>query len=1190
MSVLPSRTALAVALAIALSAGANAAIAAHTIAAAQPSEQAIEAARANPHQLILQAGVFDPVTQQLDVSGVGAASAATLSSYVIIQFEARQLGARKALAARGVQFLGYVPNNAYYARLNGVDLASLKQAPGVRWVDRLQPAMKLAPQLWSSRRLDSAARQHDGNYTVTIRSFDGVPSGLVATALQKLVPGVVIVARSERADTAQYVRAEVAPADLDRLLSSASAIEGVSYIEPWVQPRPMNSGAIGTIQGDSNASCGGSGTVCGPTPIWDHGLFGSGQIIAISDTGTDANEAWFTTLDKGTGPHTAITVADDPAPVLPAIGTEYPDNKILAYWVQPGATAYDNNATCPNGNGSSSSWHGTHTSGTLVGDAAGTFGANTYLASTPTAANHELADGMAPNAQLIQQDIGNDDTGCLQINDLRGTLEQALAGGAHIHSDSWGAPAAGAYGSNDADVDYVANKLEDLLVVFSAGNDGPGATTIGSPGNAKNALTVGALGHAGSVAVAGFSSRGPTADGRTKPDIMAPGSSTISAAGDSNTTGTVEAPLTKPLSGTSMAAPTVAGNAVLMRQFFADGFYPRGSKTAADAYNPSGMAMKAMLLNGTDVLQPTNWPNNNIGWGREWLDGNLWFASTMAGGDDTRRTRLFERTNAAGLETGGVDEYTIANVPAGTEFRVTLTWFDPEGSPGAATSLVNNLDLEVVGPGSTTYLGNHFTGGVSTVGGSADTANTVEQVRLTAPVAGAYTLRVKGTAVPGSGREETDRQGYALVASGGFGLPDTAALSAPSALTIAGNDASGIAVGFTAASGAQGFQLYRANGTCASANAGDFRLVATGAASPLLDARGQGGFSYAYKVRGVQNDVEGDVSSCIDAVSAAACSLQPVYSAGTVAIDGSNASCSVALTWPSADAFCPTSTGVTYDVVRDTDPYFSSAQTVASGIATTSYTDSAVVNGTPYYYRVVARDSFGNPSNPTAIASVTPSGVDGPDPAAFLDNVDTHTYLSKESPWQITNTAASDGTLSYHSALDNLFYPANTCSSVETPSLTIMPGASTLNFMARYDVEYQWDGVAMEISTDDGANWTDLAPEGGYPSDFSQTGSPPGNACGYAASHGAFNGVSTAASNADPGNGTATPVFKPFSADLSSHVGQPVRIRWRFSSDGGAEFAGFWLDQIQLGDSAALDLVFRNGFESVAAGGDYMCH
>jgi len=233
----------------------------------------------------------------------------------------------------------------------------------------------------------------------------------------------------------------------------------------------------------------------------------------------------------------------------------------------------------------------------------------------------------------------------------------------------------------------------------------------------------------------------------------------------------------------------------------------------------------------------------------------------MPNGDDSRRLRLFERPNAAGLETGDVNEYTIANVAAGTELRVTLTWFDPPAAPGSASTLINNLDLEVVDPASTTYLGNHFTSGVSTPGGTADAKDTVEQVRFTAPAAGSYTFRVKATDVPGDGQSGSDRQGYALAVSGAFAMPDPAVYPAPTGIAVASNDSNGIALSFSGAAGAQSFQLYRAEGTCATASAGDFHMVANGAASPIVDNRTQGGFSYAYKLRGVQNDVEGD--SCI---------------------------------------------------------------------------------------------------------------------------------------------------------------------------------------------------------------------------------------------------------------------------------------------------------------------------------------
>jgi hypothetical protein len=605
---------------------------------------------------------------------------------------------------------------------------------------------------------------------------------------------------------------------------------------------------------------------------------------------------------------------------------------------------------------------------------------------------------------------------------------------------------------------------------------------------------------------------------------------------------------------------------------FADGFdgatTPLPEGTPLDAHNPTGSVLKAVLLNSTvQTTSPSAFPNTGTGWGRPWLDANLWFKDTMPNGDDSRRLRVFERPNAAGVETGDVHEYTLANVAGGIEFRATLTWFDPEAAAGAASTLVNNLDLEVVAPNGT-FLGNVFSGNVSAPGGSADTKDTVEQVRFTAPVAGSYTIRVKAASVPGNGRANTDRQGYGLAVSGAFGLPDPAPFAAPTALAIGGNGSGGVSVDATAAGGAEGYQLYRADdATCATAADGDFHLVAHGTSLPLVDDRSQGGYSYAYKIRGVQDDVEGEVSACIDVVSADDCTLAPEFDTHSVSIDASNASCSANLAWSAGASNCPAASAITYSIERDTDPYFGAPTQLASGVVPTTFADSTVTNGTPYYYRVRALDGDGNASAPSDVVNATPTGPDGPDPGSFLDDVDTHTYMTMDSPWRITDTAASAGIYSYHSSNDDEPYIDNACYAITTPSLTLTAGAA-LSFQARYDIEHEWDGAVMEISTDGGNTWNDLPPTGGYPSSFAQTGNPPINGCGYLAGHGAFNGVTTAASNEDPGNGTAVAIFKPFGASLAAFVGQTVQIRWRMSTDPALGFDGFFLDQVQVSGAA----------------------
>jgi len=73
-------------------------------------------------------------------------------------------------------------------------------------------------------------------------------------------------------------------------------------------------------------------------------------------------------------------------------------------------------------------------------------------------------------------------------------------------------------------------------------------------------------------------------------------------------------------------------------------------------------------------------------------------------------------------------------------------------------------------------------------------------------------------------------------------------------------------------------------------------------------------------------------------------------------------------------------------------------------------------------------------------------------------------------------------------------------------------------------------------------------------------------------------------------------VFKPFTTDLAPFAGQSVMIRWRFSSDPAANFAGFFLDEVHI-NAATGDTIFADGFDGASPligggteGGDYVCH
>ncbi len=128
----------------------------------------------------------------------------------------------------------------------------------------------------------------------------------------------------------------------------------------------------------------------------------------------------------------------------------------------------------------------------------------------------------------------------------------------------------GAEGGTATDPDSLAVDAASnagVVVVVAAGNSGPGASTIGSPGAARNAITVGAS--AKDDTLADFSSRGPVKDGATviaKPDLVAPGVAICAAKLTSLNASTCTDSNHVLLSGTSMATPHVAGIAALMKQ------------------------------------------------------------------------------------------------------------------------------------------------------------------------------------------------------------------------------------------------------------------------------------------------------------------------------------------------------------------------------------------------------------------------------------------------------------------------------------------------------------------------------------------------------------------------------------------------------------------------------------------------
>lgn len=169
---------------------------------------------------------------------------------------------------------------------------------------------------------------------------------------------------------------------------------------------------------------------------------------------------------------------------------------------------------------------------------------------------------------------------------------------------------------------------------------------------------------------------------------------------------------------------------------------PSGSPTASDAFEPLGSLIKATLVASTDTMDPSEGtiPNSEIGWGRINLKNVLYFA-----GDPFR---LFVVNGKRGPFTGDTLVFQL-NVQDNTvPLKITLAWSDYFAYPSTSPAIVNDLDLVAVSPSGSVYLGNVFSGNWSATGGSRDSLNVVEGIRILNPEVGTWTVKVIGHNVP----------------------------------------------------------------------------------------------------------------------------------------------------------------------------------------------------------------------------------------------------------------------------------------------------------------------------------------------------------------------------------------------------------------------------------------------------------
>lgn len=439
---------------------------------------------------------------------------------------------------------------------------------------------------------------------------------------------------------------------------------------------------------------------------WNGGLDGTGEVVGISDTGLDADHGDFT-------------------------------NRVRAIY---------NNFGPDNSAADSNSGHGTHISGTLLGDGSG----------------DSSTLGMAPESTFHFYQLEHDQSGQMaRYGSLYNMFLHSFQQSAHVQSNSWGALSSGGqYTSDSRSADSFMDDYSTMLVLFAAGNEGAqGSSSVSPPSTAKNVISVGASttgrpGTASAGQVASFSSQGSTLDGRIKPDIVAPGVQICSARADeaqypagpscSSASHSSNNPMYMSADGSSTSTPVVAGAAVLVRQFL------REEKSVNSARSD---LVKAILINGALDMGSADIPNQYEGWGQLDLERSIYPHSGILA-----LNTFFDYNQT--LYPGYSYLYTY-DLDGSYGVSITLVWNDREGSASASQSsprLVTDLDLMVTAPDGTVYLGNSFLNGFSTTGGSSDTLNNVERVKLGSTQSGNWSVQVSNSG--------GNQQGFAIVVTG----------------------------------------------------------------------------------------------------------------------------------------------------------------------------------------------------------------------------------------------------------------------------------------------------------------------------------------------------------------------------------------------------------------------------------------
>jgi parallel beta-helix repeat protein len=652
--------------------------------------------------------------------------------YCYVQFNQGILtpGERTELENKGWKFLYYVPDDTYVVRVPKREI--IRENSQIRSIDLMDPSMKMGSGIRHVLRMVQPVE-------VTIYFYDP-PSAEELENVKKTLINYSYFPDSD--NDALILHGVIAPKDIPKVLD-LNYVEGVE------------------IQGEVILGMDQANDLISSGFVWKRGKDGSGATVGIIDSGILSQHPHF--YDPN---HPKVTIYK---------AYDWVDNNM-----DPEAECGDYDSTngvynCENGiNDDGDTFfypqqnnyiskideglHGVHVAGIIAG--------------WGTTADGREIKGVAPKANLVIERIFDRENGkpntvhtenddiWRKITDPEGDGDFAEDSSADVVSLSWGSYynkdgtyIDGTYTGTSRQIDrLVKGKLgRKVVVVALAGNDGQQIhNKVWNTGTAKNAITVGAVGdykshdnndqfqapdtkrcsdggsdycqyYTNELNVMEYSSYG-TADGRVKPDILAPGSDITSAWEGGY----------RSKWGTSMATPVVAGVAaqVLQQWGWAHPFY-------LDDLEPA--AVKAVMITNAVGGSTTDAPNPRIGWGR--LDA---YSTVFELEDEVDLTVVSDVDFSDPLDGPDCTTGLGLTVPSGAKkLIVTLAWDDmpSEITTDSGLTLKNDLDLYLENPSGSTLLPNgHDTK-------NDDDKNNVEKYVIDNPSAGNWKIYVEAKAL-----------------------------------------------------------------------------------------------------------------------------------------------------------------------------------------------------------------------------------------------------------------------------------------------------------------------------------------------------------------------------------------------------------------------------------------------------------